>query len=169
VGSFAGNEKQQMALDALGPAPRMIVTVPGYDRHFLLLQKLGFEMVNVRITSEGPDMDNIEELAGSDPNIVGMLFVPTYSNPTGNTISDENVKRLSLMKTAAEDFTIFADDAYAVHHLTNDKKRPLNMLNACREAGNPDRVIIFSSTSKVTFSGAGLGFMGASAGNTEYF
>lgn len=148
--------------------PKMIVTVPGYDRHFTLLNELGFEMIQVRINENGPDLDEVEKLAGEDEKVKGILFVPTYSNPTGDTISDENVKRLSSMKTKASDFTIFADDAYAVHHLTSEKKRPLNLLRACESAGNPDRIYLFGSTSKITFSGAGLGFMGCSLENITF-
>jgi DNA-binding transcriptional MocR family regulator len=149
-------------------APKIIVTVPGYDRHFLLLQEIGYELVTVPITSAGPDMDAVEALVKKDPNIKGILFVPTYSNPTGDTISDENVKRLAAMKTAAPDFTIFADDAYCVHHLTDAPKVPLNLLTACKDAGNPDRVYLFSSTSKITFASAGLGFMASSEANIKY-
>jgi DNA-binding transcriptional MocR family regulator len=149
--------------------PKIIVTVPGYDRHFLLLQELGFELVTVAINENGPDMDAVETLAAHDASVKGILFVPTYSNPTGDTISDENVRRLASMKTAAPDFTIFADDAYSIHHLTDTPRIPLNLLQACKDAGNPDRVYIFSSTSKVTFAGAGLGFMGSSEANIKYF
>ncbi len=148
--------------------PKMIVTVPGYDRHFLLLQKIGFELVTVPITTNGPDMDAVETLAGKDASIKGIFFVPTYSNPTGDTISDENVRRLVSLKTAAPDFTIFADDAYCIHHLTEDTTRPLNFLRACQDAGNPNRVYIFGSTSKITFAGAGVGFMGSSEANIQH-
>lgn len=149
-------------------SPKMIVTVPGYDRHFSLLDALGFEMVSVAMTSGGPDMDAIEELAASDAAIKGIFFVPTYSNPTGDTVSDETVRRLARMKTAAPDFTIFADDAYRVHHLTDDPVEPLNLLRACEAAGNPDRVYLFGSTSKITFAGAGIGFMASSEANVAY-
>jgi DNA-binding transcriptional MocR family regulator len=149
--------------------PKIIVTVPGYDRHFLLLQELGFELVTVAIKADGPDIAAAETLAAKDNSLKGILFVPTYSNPTGDTISDENVKRLARMKTAAPDFTVFADDAYCIHHFTDTPRIPLNFLQACKEAGNPDRVYIFSSTSKVTFAGAGLGFMGSSEANINYF
>lgn len=148
--------------------PKVIVTTPGYDRHFSLLAELGFEMLTVGINENGPDMDKIEEIVSNDDSVKGILFVPTYSNPTGDTISDENVKRLAKMKCKAKDFTIFADDAYAIHHITSDKKRPLNLLRACEEAGNPDRVFVFSSTSKITFSGAGIAFMGCSIENVRY-
>jgi DNA-binding transcriptional MocR family regulator len=148
--------------------PKMIVTVPGYDRHFLLLQKIGYELLTVPITSTGPDMDAVETLASQDPQVKGIFFVPTFSNPTGDTISNENVKRLASLKTAASDFTIFADDAYCIHHLTDDVTRPLNFLQACKDAGNPDRVYIFGSTSKITFAGAGIGFMASSEANIKH-
>ena len=146
---------------------QIIVTVPGYDRHFTLLDGLGIEMVAVGMTPEGPDMDAVEALA-LNPNVRGMVFVPTYSNPTGDTVSDETVRRLAGMKTAVPDFTIFADDAYIVHHLTDEPVRPLNLLRACEAAGNPDRVYLFGSTSKMTFAGAGIGFMAASVANVKY-
>ena len=148
--------------------PKMIVTVPGYDRHFLLLSEIGFEMIQVNMTKEGPDMDAVEKAAAADANVKGILFVPTYSNPTGDTVSDETVKRLASMKTAAPDFTIFADDAYCVHHLVDNPRKPKNLLRACEEAGNPNRVYMFSSTSKITFSGAGIGFMATSTTNLAY-
>ncbi len=147
---------------------KIIVTVPGYDRHFRLLNDLGVEMISVDITSSGPDMDRVEELVAGDDRIKGLLFVPIYSNPTGDSVSDETVKRLACMKTAAEDFTIFADNAYAVHHLYGDTKKPPDLLEACKNAGNPNRVYIFGSTSKITFAGAGIGFFGTSRENLEY-
>ncbi|MCB8925314.1 MAG: aminotransferase class I/II-fold pyridoxal phosphate-dependent enzyme [Ardenticatenaceae bacterium] len=150
-------------------SPKMIVTVPGYDRHFSLLDALGFELISVAITPDGPDMDAVEKLAASDASVKGIMFVPTYSNPTGDTVSDETVKRLARMKTAAPDFTIFADDAYRVHHLDDEEQHdPLNLLRAAEEAGNPDRVYLFGSTSKITFAGAGIGFMACSEANVAY-
>jgi DNA-binding transcriptional MocR family regulator len=149
-------------------SPKMIVTVPGYDRHFSLLDALGFELVSVAMTATGPDMAEVEKLAASDPAIKGIMFVPTYSNPTGDTISDENVRRLVVMKTAASDFTIFADDAYRIHHLTANPAEPLNLLRACEAAGSPNRVFLFGSTSKITFAGAGIGFMASSTANVAY-
>jgi len=148
--------------------PKMIVTVPGYDRHFLLLSELGFELIQVKMTKDGPDMDAVEKLALTDLAVKGILFVPTYSNPTGDTVTDETVTRLASMKTAAPDFTIFADDAYVVHHLVDNPKAPKNLLRSCEEAGNPNRVYLFSSTSKITFAGAGLGFMATSLANLAY-
>jgi DNA-binding transcriptional MocR family regulator len=148
--------------------PKMIVTVPGYDRHFTLLSEMGFEMIPVKMTKDGPDMVAVEKAAAADPVVKGILFVPTYSNPSGETISDDTVKRLVSMKTAAPDFTIFADDAYVVHHLVDNPRKPKNLLRACEEAGNPNRVYLFSSTSKITFSGAGLGFMATSTANLAH-
>lgn len=148
--------------------PKMIVTVPGYDRHFTLLSELGFGMIQVRMTKEGPDMDEVEKTAAADANVKGIIFVPTYSNPGGETVSDKTVARLSAMKTAAPDFTIFADDAYVVHHLVDNPVRPKNFLRACGEAGNPNRAYLFGSTSKITFSGAGVGFMATSPANLAY-
>jgi len=148
--------------------PKMLVTVPGYDRHFRLLDELGFEMITVKMTGQGPDIDEIEKIVIQDSTIKGLLFVPTYSNPTGETVTDDIVRRLACCKTAARDFTIFADDAYAVHHLKNSVLRPLNLLRACEKAGNPNRVYLFGSTSKITFSGAGIGLMGCSEENIAY-
>jgi len=152
----------------VGQSPKMIVTVPGYDRHFTILDALGFEMLQVNMTPDGPDMDAVEKLAASDVSVKGIMFVPTYSNPTGDSVSDETVKRLASMKTAAADFTILADDAYVIHHLTDTPDKPLNLLRACEAAGNPDRVYLFGSTSKVTFSSGGIGFMATSEANIAY-
>jgi DNA-binding transcriptional MocR family regulator len=148
--------------------PKMIVTVPGYDRHFTLLSAMGFEMITVKMTQDGPDMNDVEKAVVADTAVKGILFVPTYSNPTGDTVSDDTVKRLASMKTAAPDFTIFADEAYVVHHLVENPRKPINLLRACEEAGKPNRIYLFSSTSKITFSGAGLGFMATSLANLAY-
>lgn len=152
----------------VGTNPQIIVTVPGYDRHFTMLEGLGFRMRTVAMTSEGPDLDAIESLAAEDPSVKGLLFVPTYSNPTGDTLSPAGARRLAAMKTAAKDFTILADDAYVVHHLVEDPPETLNLVRACEEAGNPNRAIVFGSTSKITFSGAGLGFLGTSPKQLDY-
>lgn len=148
--------------------PKLIVTVPGYDRHFYLLEKLGIEMVTVEMTPDGPDMDAVERLATSDPAVKGIFFVPTYSNPTGETITDEVAQRLAGMETAVPDFTILADDAYRVHHLTDDYPAPPNLLRLCAAAGHPDRVYVYGSTSKMTFAGAGVGFFATSVANVKY-
>jgi DNA-binding transcriptional MocR family regulator len=141
--------------------PKMIVTVPGYDRHFLMLERLGIGMIPVDITPEGPDVAAIERIVSVDPTIKGLLFVPTYSNPTGDTTTQAVAERLASMPSAAPDFTIFADDAYAVHHLDQHPPPHPDLLGAAKRAGNPTRVFLFGSTSKITFAGAGLGFMAA--------
>ena len=148
-------------------SPKMIVTVPGYDRHFSLLETLGFALEPVDMTPDGPDMDAVERLV-RNPAVKGILFVPTYSNPTGDTLSEANARRLAEMSTAAPDFTIFADDAYRIHHLDDEHPAPPDLLQACKEAGHPDRVFVFASTSKVTFGGAGLGFLATSEANVQY-
>ncbi|MBM4269428.1 MAG: aminotransferase class I/II-fold pyridoxal phosphate-dependent enzyme [Deltaproteobacteria bacterium] len=147
---------------------KMIVTVPGYDRHFTLLESLGFEMATVAMTPEGPDMAAVQKLAASNPAVRGLLFVPTYSNPTGDTISDANIERLARMNAAAPDFTIFADDAYAVHHHGEERPRSRNFVRACEDAGHPDRAFVYGSTSKMTFAGAGVGFLGTSRPNVAW-
>lgn len=150
-------------------SPKLIVTVPGYDRHFKLAAALGFELVTVDITNEGPDIDAVEELAANDASVKGIFFVPTYSNPTGDTISERVAQRLVSMETATPDFTIFADDAYAVHHLVDDPDSAPNLLTLAKEAGNPDRVILFGSTSKITFASGGIGFIGMSEANVAHW
>ncbi|EYB68268.1 hypothetical protein DEIPH_ctg025orf0123 [Deinococcus phoenicis] len=153
----------------LAQAPKMIVTVPGYDRHFLLLQTLGFELLTVDMQPDGPDVDAIERLAGTDPSVKGVLFVPTYSNPGGETISPEKARWLAGVQAAAPDFTVFADDAYRVHHLSEeDRAEPVNFVALCRDAGHPDRAFVFASTSKVTFASAGLGFVASSEDNIKW-
>jgi DNA-binding transcriptional MocR family regulator len=141
---------------------KFIVTVPGYDRHFLMLERLGIAMVTVGMNADGPDIAAIEKLVASDPSIKGMLYVPTYSNPTGDTTSQAVADRLGAMKTAAPDFTIFADDAYAVHNLDDAPPAHPDLLGAAKKAGNPTRVILFGSTSKITFAGAGVSFLAGS-------
>ena len=152
---------------AFGGKPKMIVTVPGYDRHFLLLKTLGFELIEVRMRADGPDLDDVEE-AAKDPAVKGIVFVPTYSNPTGDTISPQNAARLAAMPTAAPDFTILADDAYRGHHLTDTPAQVVNLVELCEAAGNPDRAFVYGSTSKITFAGGGLGFVGSSEANIAW-
>ena len=141
---------------------------PGYDRHFSVCQHFGIEMIPVDMTDEGPNMDQVEDLVANDESIKGIWIVPKYSNPTGISVSDKVVERLAAMKTAANDFRIFWDNAYAVHHLSDDHDEIKNILKACKTAGNENRVFVFVSTSKITFAGAGLAAMGGSVANMDW-
>ena len=137
---------------------------PGYDRHFTICETLGIEMIPVPMTKEGPDMDMVEELVGSDTSIKGIWCVPKYSNPQGICYSDETVDRLASMKTAAKDFKIFWDNAYGVHPVFEDVKVK-NIIDACEEAGTKNRPYYFFSTSKITFPGAGVSLIDSSEEN----
>jgi len=140
---------------------------PGYDRHFAICEQYDIRMVPVRLTGDGPDMDEVERLV-ADPRVKGMWCVPTYSNPTGETYSAGTVERLALM-AATHDFRLFWDNAYAVHHLTDEPDEPKNILAACARAGNPDRTLVFSSTSKISFAQGGLGLFASSPANVAWF
>ena len=141
---------------------------PGYDRHFLVTETFGFEMINIPMKNDGPDMDMIEKLVSEDESIKGVWCVPMYGNPTGITFSDQVVKRFAAMKTKADDFRIFWDNAYCIHHLNDTPDKLLDLLEECKKAGNPNRAIEFASTSKVTFAGAGVAMMASSKENAEY-
>lgn len=139
---------------------------PGYDRHFTICETLGIKMIPVPMTKEGPDMDMVEELVGSDTSIKGIWCVPKYSNPQGICYSHETVDRLASMKTAAKDFKIFWDNAYGVHPVFEDVKVK-NIIDACEEAGTKNRPYYFFSTSKITFPGAGVSLIASSDENIK--
>ena len=147
---------------------KFLCSSPGYDRHFAVCQYLGIEMITIGMDADGPDMDRVEELVSADAAIKGIWCVPKYSNPTGITYSDSVVDRLASMPTKAGDFRIFCDNAYAVHHLSDVHDPLKNMLAACKEAGNPDRIFLFGSTSKISFAGSGVAMMAASRRNIEF-
>ncbi len=142
--------------------------VPGYDRHFALCEGYGIRMIAIPMTGAGPDMDAVEK-AVADPSVKGIWCVPKYANPSGETYSTETVRRLASMKTGAPDFRIFWDNAYAVHHLSAERPELANILDACAEAGNPNRAFVFASTSKVTLAGAGLALWASSAENVRWY
>ena len=150
------------------PAVKFLCPSPGYDRHFAICQHLGIDMVTVDMTAEGPDMDQVEPLVAADESIKGMWCVPKYNNPTGITFSDAVVERLARMRTAAPDFRIIWDNAYTVHHLTDTPDPLANLFASSKAAGNPDRVLLFGSTSKVSFAGAGLAAMAGSVANIRH-
>lgn len=147
---------------------KWICPVPGYDRHFAITEKFGFDMVNVPMLEDGPDADAIAELA-KDPAVKGVWVVPMYSNPTGATVSEEVARKLATMETAAPDFRIVWDNAYAVHTFKDEFPPIIDVLSIAEEAGNPNRFWVMSSTSKITHAGAGVAFFASSTENLDWY
>ncbi|MCY7395062.1 MAG: aminotransferase class I/II-fold pyridoxal phosphate-dependent enzyme [Nocardioides sp.] len=151
------------------PVVKFVCPVPGYDRHFSMLAHVGIEMVTVPMHDDGPDAAAAAELVRDDPAFKGMWIVPTYANPSGSVCSQEVAAALMAMPTAAPDFRIFWDNAYAFHHLSGDEAKTADALSMAAASGHPDRPIMFASTSKITFAGAGVAVLAASVANRTWF
>lgn len=151
------------------PVVKFVCPVPGYDRHFSMLADFGIEMLTVPMHDDGPDVEAVAALVADDPAVKGMWVVPTYANPTGSVVSPDVARALMSMPTAAPDFRVFWDNAYALHHLGDDEVRSADALGLAAEAGNPDRPVMFASTSKITWAGAGVAFMAMSEANKAWF
>lgn len=157
------SEKPWAKLDKV----KFLCPVPGYDRHFTICESFGIEMINVPMTAEGPDMDMVEELI-KDKDVKGMWCVPKYSNPEGIIYSEATIRRIAAMKPAASDFVLMWDNAYCVHEFDGEYVPFPNILEYCRETGNPDMAFEFASTSKITFPGAGVACFATSRDNMAY-
>lgn len=147
---------------------RFICPSPGYDRHFTICEHYGIEMVAVDMLEDGPDLEAVRELV-KDPLVKGMWLVPTYANPTGAVVSEAVAAELAAMETAAPDFRVFWDNAYAVHHLTEERVKSADILGLATASGHPNRPLVFASTSKITFAGAGVSFFGGSPENVAWY
>ncbi|PRY57522.1 DNA-binding transcriptional MocR family regulator [Knoellia remsis] len=147
---------------------KFVCPVPGYDRHFTMLASYGIEMLTVPMHDDGPDVAAVRELV-RDPAVKGMWIVPTYANPSGSVVTQEIASALASMDTAAPDFRIFWDNAYAFHHLTEDEAKSADIITLASAAGHPNRPLMFASTSKITFAGAGVAFLAASEANVKWY
>lgn len=151
------------------PVVKFVCPVPGYDRHFSMLADLGIEMVTVDMLPDGPDVEATAALVRDDPSVKGIWIVPTYANPSGSVVSPEVAKALMEMPAAAPDFRVMWDNAYAFHHLTEDEAATQDPLSIAAAAGHADRPIVFASTSKITFAGAGVSVLAASAATKAWY
>lgn len=149
---------------------KLLCPAPGYDRHFAIGELFGFELITIPMNSDGPDMAAVEELI-KDESVKGIICVPKYSNPQGISYSAEVVERFANLSPAAEDFRIFWDNAYTVHHLDFDgeKDEIPSLLRLAEEKGKGDMVYMLGSTSKVTFPTSGLAAVASSERNTADF
>ncbi|WP_372735404.1 aminotransferase class I/II-fold pyridoxal phosphate-dependent enzyme [Nocardioides sp.] len=151
------------------PTVKFICPVPGYDRHFTMLADFGIEMLSVPMNDDGPDVTAVKALVADDPAVKGMWIVPTYANPSGSVCSEQVAAELMSMPTAAPDFRIMWDNAYAFHHLTEDEAKSADALSLASAAGNPNRPLMFASTSKITFAGSGVSVLAQSSENKAWY